>query len=115
MPGVRRRVRSFMMAALSRITQVQLSPRGRWMTYAYHEMIGDVRKATNADRVVFTRQTLERFPDFWVADASFRLPRPRPPLRRAAYFDHYLKGEPAPAWMVEGVSFLERGRERSRE
>jgi dipeptidyl aminopeptidase/acylaminoacyl peptidase len=30
--------------------------------------------------------------------------------RMKEYFDHHLKGEPAPAWMTEGVPFLERSR-----
>jgi dipeptidyl aminopeptidase/acylaminoacyl peptidase len=39
------------------------------------EMIGQVRKASNADRVVFTRQTFEQFPDYWTSDLSFRDPQ----------------------------------------
>lgn len=31
--------------------------------------------------------------------------------RMKEYFDHYLKGTPAPAWMRSGVPFLERARE----
>jgi dipeptidyl aminopeptidase/acylaminoacyl peptidase len=31
--------------------------------------------------------------------------------RMKQYFDHYLKGEPAPDWMTEGVRFLDRDRE----
>ena len=31
--------------------------------------------------------------------------------RMQQYFDHHLKGAPAPAWMTEGVPFLEKGRE----
>ena len=38
-------------------------------------MIDDVIKAEKADRVVFTRQTFEEFPDYWVSDARFRNPR----------------------------------------
>ena len=37
--------------------------------------IGQVRKAENADRVMFTRQTFEEFPDWWVSDARFNNPR----------------------------------------
>jgi acetyl esterase/lipase len=33
-------------------------------------------------------------------------------IRMKSYFDHYLKGRPAPAWMVEGVPFLDKGREK---
>lgn len=33
-------------------------------------------------------------------------------IRMKQYFDHYLKGEPAPPWMVEGVPHLERAREQ---
>lgn len=36
------------------------------------EMIGRAVKATDADRVVFTRQTFEQFPDYWAADTRFR-------------------------------------------
>ncbi|MEQ9397691.1 MAG: prolyl oligopeptidase family serine peptidase [Longimicrobiales bacterium] len=39
------------------------------------EMIDDVEVAADADRVVFTRQTFERFPDYWTADADFASPR----------------------------------------
>lgn len=38
------------------------------------EMIGQVRKAADADRVVFTRQTFEQFPDYWTSDTRFRNP-----------------------------------------
>lgn len=38
-------------------------------------MIGDVVKAEQADRLAFTRQTFEEFPDYWVSDASFSSPR----------------------------------------
>ncbi len=36
--------------------------------------VGQVRKAENADRVMFTRQTFEEFPDWWVSDARFSNP-----------------------------------------
>jgi len=39
------------------------------------EMIRRIQKASDADRVVFTRETFEQFPDYWVADASFDDPR----------------------------------------
>ncbi len=46
------------------------------------EMIGaggrgspGVRKAKNADRIVYTRQTFEQFPDYWTSDTRFRRPR----------------------------------------
>lgn len=38
------------------------------------EMLGDLRKAEDADRVVFTRQTFRRFPDYWTADLRLRSP-----------------------------------------
>ncbi|NNF29230.1 MAG: S9 family peptidase, partial [Gemmatimonadetes bacterium] len=38
------------------------------------EMIRDLTKASEADRVVFTRQTFERFPDYWAADSRLRNP-----------------------------------------
>ena len=31
-----------------------------------------------------------------------------------AWFDHYLKGDPAPEWITQGVSVLERERELKR-
>ncbi len=31
-----------------------------------------------------------------------------------AWFDHYLKGEPAPEWITQGVTVLERERELKR-
>jgi dipeptidyl aminopeptidase/acylaminoacyl peptidase len=33
-------------------------------------------------------------------------------IRMKQYFDHYLKGEPAPPWMTDGVPFLNRPREQ---
>ena len=30
--------------------------------------------------------------------------------RMKEYFDHYLKGKPAPEWMVRGVDYLEKER-----
>lgn len=39
------------------------------------EMIGGLRMASDGGRLVFTRQTFERFPDYWVADAEFNAPR----------------------------------------
>ena len=39
------------------------------------EMIGGLQKASDADRVVFTRQTFETFPDLWVSDRTFESPR----------------------------------------
>jgi hypothetical protein len=29
-------------------------------------------------------------------------------IRMQQYFDHYLKGAPAPAWMTKGVPYLDR-------
>jgi dipeptidyl aminopeptidase/acylaminoacyl peptidase len=37
--------------------------------------IGGVQKAKDADRLVFTQQTFEEFPDYWVSDSSFTAPR----------------------------------------
>lgn len=34
--------------------------------------------------------------------------------RMRAFFNHYLKGEEAPDWMVNGRTFLEKEREMSR-
>jgi hypothetical protein len=31
-------------------------------------------------------------------------------IRLQQYFDHYLQGAPAPAWMVEGIPAVEKGR-----
>jgi dipeptidyl aminopeptidase/acylaminoacyl peptidase len=33
-------------------------------------------------------------------------------IRIRQFYDHYLKGEPAPGWMTEGVPYLERDRRR---
>jgi len=38
-------------------------------------MVGQIRKAEDADRVVFTRQTFRQFPDWWVSDLRLRSPR----------------------------------------
>jgi dipeptidyl aminopeptidase/acylaminoacyl peptidase len=37
--------------------------------------IGQAQKAKDADRVMFTQQTFEEFPDYWVSDSSFASPR----------------------------------------
>jgi dipeptidyl aminopeptidase/acylaminoacyl peptidase len=37
--------------------------------------IGQAQKAENADRVIFTEQTFQEFPDYWVSDSSFTAPR----------------------------------------
>jgi len=34
-----------------------------------------IQKARDADRVIFTRQTFQEFPDYWVSDTRFRNPR----------------------------------------
>jgi len=34
-------------------------------------------------------------------------------VRMKAFFDHYLKGTPAPKWMTEGVPFLQKGKEKT--
>ena len=39
------------------------------------ESIGAAQKAKNADRVIFTKQTFEEFPDYWVSDTTFASPR----------------------------------------
>lgn len=38
---------------------------------ALDESIGGLRKARDADTVLFTRQTFQRYPDLWVSDLSF--------------------------------------------
>ncbi len=39
------------------------------------KMIGQVSKAEDADRVLFTEQTFRQFPDYWVSNTDFQLPR----------------------------------------
>ena len=34
--------------------------------------------------------------------------------RMHQFFDHFLKGAPAPAWMTDGIPFLERDEEKLR-
>ena len=34
-------------------------------------------------------------------------------VRMKAFFDHYLKGTPAPKWMTNGVPFLQKGKEKA--
>lgn len=46
----------------------------RPLLYADKE-IGGVQKAESADRVMFTQQTFNEFPDFWVSDPTFAAPR----------------------------------------
>jgi dipeptidyl aminopeptidase/acylaminoacyl peptidase len=33
-------------------------------------------------------------------------------MRMQQFFDHYLKGAPAPAWMEKGIPFIEKGAEQ---
>jgi dipeptidyl aminopeptidase/acylaminoacyl peptidase len=37
--------------------------------------IGQAQKADSADRVIFTEQTFEEFPDFWASNTTFETPR----------------------------------------
>ena len=37
--------------------------------------VGGVEKAKNADRIIFTEQTFQEFPDYWVSDSNFTSPR----------------------------------------
>jgi acetyl esterase/lipase len=37
--------------------------------------IGQAQKADSADRVIFTQQTFEEFPDFWASNTTFESPR----------------------------------------
>jgi len=38
-------------------------------------MVGGIQKAEDADRVIFTQQKFEEFPDYWVSNLSFNNPR----------------------------------------
>lgn len=38
------------------------------------KMIGGIRKAENADKVMYTEQSFVDFPDYWVSDLSFKRP-----------------------------------------
>jgi dipeptidyl aminopeptidase/acylaminoacyl peptidase len=52
-----------------------LPPGGKPTPLIYDdEAIGQVQKAANADRVVFTRQTFSEPPDLWVSSTSFASP-----------------------------------------
>ena len=37
--------------------------------------IGQAQKAENADRVIFTEQTFEEFPDYWATNSAFETPK----------------------------------------
>ena len=37
--------------------------------------IGGVSKATNADRLIFTQQSFDEFPDYWASNSAFASPR----------------------------------------
>jgi dipeptidyl aminopeptidase/acylaminoacyl peptidase len=58
------------------------------------EMIGGARKAEDADRVVFTRQSFRQFPDYWVAGMDFDDPRrvtdANPQIQEFAWGDRVL-------------------------
>ncbi|HUH11506.1 MAG TPA: prolyl oligopeptidase family serine peptidase [Longimicrobiales bacterium] len=54
----------------------ELRPGGEPRPLVYEDaMLGSVQKAKDADRVAFTRQTFEQFPDVWVSGTDFRSPR----------------------------------------
>jgi dipeptidyl aminopeptidase/acylaminoacyl peptidase len=54
----------------------ELPPRGKPTPLLWEDQaVGQIAKATRADRVIFTRQTFSAFPDYWVANAAFRSPR----------------------------------------
>jgi dienelactone hydrolase len=38
-------------------------------------MVGQVSKAENADRVIFTKQTFQEFPDYWASNTAFQAPK----------------------------------------
>lgn len=46
-----------------------------WPLIWEDRMIGGIRKAENADRVIYTSQTFEEFPDWYVSNAAFQAPR----------------------------------------
>jgi hypothetical protein len=35
-------------------------------------------------------------------------------VRMQEFFDHFLKGAPAPEWMVKGIPYLERDKEKEK-
>jgi dipeptidyl aminopeptidase/acylaminoacyl peptidase len=39
------------------------------------KQVGNVVKAKNADRVIFTEQTFQEFPDYWMSDTGFTAPK----------------------------------------
>jgi dipeptidyl aminopeptidase/acylaminoacyl peptidase len=54
----------------------RLPPSGRPAPLIWEDQaIGQVEKAADADRVMFTRQTFSEFPDYWVANTAFAAPR----------------------------------------
>jgi dienelactone hydrolase len=54
----------------------RLSPGGKPTPLIYgDEQIGQAIKAQHADRVLFTRQTFEEPPDYWVTNTEFAAPR----------------------------------------
>jgi dipeptidyl aminopeptidase/acylaminoacyl peptidase len=54
--------------------QVTAGQEPKPLLWADKEITG-AQKAENADRVMFTEQTFNEFPDYWVSDASFTSPR----------------------------------------
>src|ERR1035437_8962804 len=54
--------------------QVTAGQEPKPLVWADKEITG-AQKADSADRVMFTEQTFNEFPDFWVSDASFASPR----------------------------------------
>lgn len=55
----------------SGVYQVKLGKKPKMLRFE-DNMIGGITKAKEADKVMFTQQTFVDFPDYWVADLSFK-------------------------------------------
>ncbi len=53
--------------------QVKLGKKPKKLRFE-DKMIGAIRKAKNADKIIYTEQTFVDFPDYWVSDLSFKRP-----------------------------------------
>lgn len=54
--------------------QVSIGKKPKALRYE-DKMIGSIRKAKNADKVMFTEQSFVDFPNYWVSDLSFKRPK----------------------------------------
>jgi Prolyl oligopeptidase family len=100
---------------------------------------GNPTKAKDADVLMLTASRFDQFPDPWQQGIEFflalrrldkevymfnyngekhglrkRINQKDNTRRLQEFFDHFLKGAPAPEWMEKGIPYLQREKEKER-